>query len=109
MHGVMIPFYLASQAGKIVAVDVSENMIERAKEKFGNEPSVELCASDALSLDEGERFDAVVIYNAYPHFFEKAALVEKVYRLVKTGGVSSLPMDRARTSSTATTRRSPRG
>ena len=39
-----------------------------------------------LSLDEGERFDAVVIYNAYPHFFEKAALVEKVYRLVKTDG-----------------------
>ena len=76
--GVMIPFYLAAKAGKIVAVDVSE--------KFGSEPSVELRASDALLLDEGERFDAVVIYNAYPHFFEKAALVEKVYRLVKTGG-----------------------
>ena len=35
--GVMIPFYLAAQAGKIVAVDVSEKMVERAKEKFGNE------------------------------------------------------------------------
>ena len=84
--GVMIPFYLAAQAGKIVAVDVSEKMVERAREKFGNEPSVELRASDALSLDEGERFDAVVIYNAYPHIFEKTALVEKVYRLVKTDG-----------------------
>ena len=84
--GVMIPFYLAAQAGKIVAVDVSEKMVERAREKFGSEPSVELRAQDVLSLDEGERFDAVVIYNAYPHFFEKAALVEKVYRLVKTGG-----------------------
>ena len=84
--GVMIPFYLAAQAGKIVAVDVSEKMVERAREKFGSEPSVELRASDALLLDEGERFDAVVIYNAYPHFFEKQALVEKVYRLVKPGG-----------------------
>ena len=84
--GVMIPFYLAAKAGKIVAVDVSEKMVERAKEKFGNEPSVELRASDALLLDEGECFDAVVIYNAYPHFFEKQALVEKVYRLVKPGG-----------------------
>ena len=84
--GVMIPFYLAAQAGKVVAVDVSEKMVERAREKFGNEPSVELRASDALSLDESERFNAVVIYNAYPHFFEKAALVEKVYRLVKTEG-----------------------
>ena len=51
--GVMIPFYLAAQAGKIVAVDVSEKMVERAREKFGGEPSVELRASDALSLDEG--------------------------------------------------------
>ena len=84
--GVMIPFYLAAQAGKIVAVDVSEKMVERAREKFGGEPSVELRASDALSLDEGERFDAAVIYNAYPHFPDKLALVEKVYRLLKPGG-----------------------
>ena len=84
--GVMIPFYLAAQAGKIVAVDVSEKMVERAREKFGNEPSVELRVSDALSLDEGERFDAAVIYNAYPHFPDKLALVEKVYRMLKPSG-----------------------
>ena len=84
--GVMIPFYLAAQAGKIVAVDVSEKMVERAREKFGNEPSVELRASDALSLDESERFDTAVIYNAYPHFPDKLALVEKVYRLLKPSG-----------------------
>ena len=65
--GVMIPFYLAAQAGKIVAVDVSEKMVERAREKFGSEPSVELRASDALSLDESERFDAVVIYLSLIH------------------------------------------
>lgn len=84
--GVMIPFYLAAKAGKIVAVDVSEKMVKRAREKFGSEPSVELRAQDALSLSEDVCFDAVVIYNAYPHFFEKQALVEKVYRLVKPGG-----------------------
>ena len=84
--GVMIPFYLAARAGKIVAVDVSENMIERAKEKFGHEPSVELRAQDVLSLDEAERFDAAIIYNAYPHFPNKPALVEKVYRLLKPKG-----------------------
>ena len=84
--GVMIPFYLAARAGKIVAVDVSENMIERAKEKFGHEPSVELRAQAVLSLDEAERFDAAIIYNAYPHFPNKPALVEKVYRLLKPKG-----------------------
>lgn len=84
--GVMVPFYLAAKAGKIVAVDVSEKMVERAREKFGGEPSVELRASDALSLDEGERFDAAVIYNAYPHFPDKLALVEKVYRMLKPSG-----------------------
>lgn len=84
--GVMVPFYLTAKAGKIVAVDVSEKMVERAREKFGGEPSVELRASDALSLDEGERFDAAVIYNAYPHFPDKLALVEKVYRMLKPSG-----------------------
>ena len=84
--GVMVPFYLAAKAGKIVAVDVSEKMVERAREKFGGEPSVELRASDALSLDEGERFDAAVIYNAYPHFPDKLVLVEKVYRMLKPSG-----------------------
>ena len=43
-------------------------------------------ACDALSLDEGERFDAVVIYNAYPHFPDKPAMVKKVYRLLKPSG-----------------------
>ena len=84
--GVMIPCYLSAEAGRIVAVDVSERMIERAREKFGTEPSVELRACDALSLDEAERFDAVIIYNAYPHFPNKPALVEKVYRLLKPNG-----------------------
>ena len=58
--GVMIPFYLAAQAGKIVAVDVSEKMIERAREKFGSEPSVELRASDALSLGHLQRLPSLL-------------------------------------------------
>lgn len=84
--GVMVPFYIAANAGRIVAVDVSEKMIARAKDKFSGVPSVEFRACDALDLAESELFDAVVIYNAYPHFFEKQALVEKVYRLLKPEG-----------------------
>ncbi len=107
--GVMIPFYLSAQAGKIVAVDVSEKMVERAREKFGNEPSVELRASDALSLDESERFDAVVIYNAYPTSSRRPHWSKKCIAWSRQKGVSSSPMDQAGTSSIATTRQLPRG
>lgn len=84
--GVMVPRYIAAKIGRIVAVDVSEKMIAQAKAKFACEPSVEFRACDALDLPENERFDAIVIYNAYPHFPEKKALVEKVYRLTKPEG-----------------------
>lgn len=84
--GVMVPCYIAAKAGRIVAVDVSEKMIAQAKRKFEGEPAVEFHICDALDLPENERFDAVIIYNAYPHFSEKKALVEKVYRLLKPEG-----------------------
>ncbi len=96
--GVMVPCYIAAKIGRIVAVDVSEKMIAQAQAKFTGEPSVEFRACDALELPENERFDAVIIYNAYPHFPDKAALVEKAYRLIKPEGRFAVAHGTGRTS-----------
>ena len=61
-------------------------MVENARNNFADDPAVDFVASDALELDEANQFDEVVIYNAYPHFFDKPALAKKVYRLLKPGG-----------------------
>ena len=62
-QGIMVPFYL----------DASVDCIE-------------FIACDALELDEANLFDAVVIYNAYPHFMDKHALVDKIWNLLKPKG-----------------------
>lgn len=84
--GVMTPHYLEAGVDFVLGVDISERMIACARRKFASEPTVSFAACDILDLSEDEPFDALVIYNAYPHFMDKPALVEKAYRLVKPGG-----------------------
>ena len=82
----MLPFYLKENVSHVTAVDISPRMIELAKQKFESVDCVEFIACDALELEMSDPFDAVVIYNAYPHFMDKPALVEKVWNLLKPQG-----------------------
>ena len=84
--GVMTPHYLEAGVASVLGVDLSEKMIAIARGKFANEPAASFVAGDVNELPEGDPFDAVVIYNAYPHFMDKKALVEKTYALLKPGG-----------------------
>ncbi|MCR5583530.1 MAG: class I SAM-dependent methyltransferase [Eggerthellaceae bacterium] len=84
--GVMTPHYLQAGVASVLGVDLSEKMIAVARGKFANEPTTSFVAGDVNDLPESDPFDAVVIYNAYPHFMDKDALVEKTYKLLKPGG-----------------------
>ena len=83
--GVMMPVYLEAKVASATGVDLSSRMVSCAREKFQEIDAVDFIAADVLDLDESHPYDAVVIYNAYPHFMDKPALVEKVYRLLKPG------------------------
>lgn len=85
-QGIMVPFYLDANVSHVTAVDISPKMIEFAKQKFASVDCIEFIACDALDLDESNLFDAVVIYNAYPHFMDKHALVDKIWNLLKPNG-----------------------
>ncbi len=84
--GVMIDHYLDADCDEVIGVDVSKRMIEIADEKFADESRVHFVCADALDFDDDKPFDAVVIYNAYPHFLEKWSLVQKVASLLKPAG-----------------------
>ena len=84
--GVMMPVYRQLGAARVLGVDVSEKMIERAKQRWEGEEGFGFIAADAAGLDLDERFDAVVIYNAYPHFMDRPALVRACHRLLCDGG-----------------------
>ncbi|WP_257161988.1 class I SAM-dependent methyltransferase [Corynebacterium cystitidis] len=84
--GVMVPGYLELGASRVVAIDVSPRMIQLACDRYGDEKRVEFHALDILDYEADDPFDAVVIYNAYPHFLDKARLVEKVASVLRPQG-----------------------
>lgn len=87
--GVMVPTYLQIGVAHVLGVDVSQVMIDLAKERWVQYPQIEFVANDAATMDLVERretFDSVVIYNAYPHFMNRTALVENCARALRSGG-----------------------
>ena len=86
--GVMVPFLYsrAGLSGKIVAVDIAENMIEVAKGKFRFN-NVEFIAGDALAIKLPENyFDCIMCYSMFPHFEDKKAAVAKLAGYLNRGG-----------------------
>lgn len=86
--GIMEQAYLDLGASSIVALDVSEKMLEYARETFSSIPQERLRfeCQDVIGYETDEPFDTVVIYNAYPHILDKKALVEATASLLVPGG-----------------------
>lgn len=82
--GVLELHLLKRKPCQIHAIDLSEQMIEQAKAKF-TDTCIHFEVADFLSMQKGE-YDLVIIHNAYPHFLNKKALVQTVFRMLKAGG-----------------------
>lgn len=76
--GIMERAYLELGTASIVALDLSERMLDCARTSFSDVPAERLRfeCRDILDFTSDEPFDVMVIYNAYPHILDKAALVE---------------------------------
>ena len=83
--GVLFPDYLARNVGSLTAVDISPEMVRIARSKYP-EAQVSVCCGDVEELDFDRQFDSIVVYNAFPHFPEPGRLIERLTRLLKTGG-----------------------
>ena len=83
--GVMEPELLSLGAASIVGIDIAENMIARAQEKFSESDPIQFYAVDLLEFTGGP-FDLALMYNAYPHFSDKSAVLQKVASLLSPGG-----------------------
>ena len=80
--GVLFPDYKKLGAD-VTGIDISPEMVKIAKEKF---PEAEVVCGDVLDFSFSEKFDAVMIYNAFPHFAEPEKLIEKLSILLKDSG-----------------------
>ena len=86
--GVFLPFLLRKigRNGRIVALDIAEEMLKKAKAKGFNGNIDYLCADVTdIPLDD-EIFDTIVCYSSFPHFRDKPGALAEMNRVIKTGG-----------------------
>lgn len=86
--GVFVPFLLnkIGANGRLIAVDIAEEMLKlaRAKNFPGN---IEHLHADIVNLPiTGETFDAVVCYSSFPHFHDKPKALVEIGRVLRKGG-----------------------
>ena len=83
--GVLFPDYLDRNVASLTGVDISSQMVRIAREKFPQEHVQVLCG-DVEIMELDQKFDNIMVYNAFPHFPEPARLIEHLAGLLKEGG-----------------------
>ncbi|MBR4026243.1 MAG: methyltransferase domain-containing protein [Lachnospiraceae bacterium] len=84
--GVLIPDYLKRNVKRVTGVDISEEMIKRAKSKFQHEKEVEFYCADIETISLLEVYDTCMIYNAFPHFGNPNNLIKTLVQKIKPMG-----------------------
>lgn len=85
--GVLFPDYLKRGVASVTGIDISPEMAKIAQQKF---PTVKVICGDVETEDFGQTFDAIMVYNAFPHFPEPARLIATLAKLVTPGGRLSI-------------------
>lgn len=80
--GVLFPDYL-HRGATVTGVDISSEMLQIAKNKY---PDIMLICADAEEYVFEKDYDAVMIYNAFPHFLNPEKLIANLAKALKVGG-----------------------
>ena len=86
--GVFVPFILSriGEKGRLVCLDLAEQMLKRCKAK-GFKGNIEyICADISDSGLVDQTFDAVICYSSFPHFQNKPKALSEIYRVLRIGG-----------------------
>lgn len=84
--GVLIPDYLKREVASVKGIDISPAMIERAREKFASFENVSFVCGDVMNTELDDKYDAIVVYNAFPHFADPEGLISQLSDLLEPGG-----------------------
>ncbi len=81
--GVLFPDYLRRGVSSVTGIDISPEMAKIAAAKF---PQVKVICGDVETEVFETQFDAVMVYNAFPHFPDPERLIRVLAGLIKPGG-----------------------
>ena len=82
--GVMFSEILSRNPAEVFGIDLSSEMITKARSKF-SDPRLHLLASNLFDVRETD-FDTAMIFSAYPHFQDKRELAKQVSGMLNVGG-----------------------
>lgn len=83
--GVLIPDYLEREVSSVTGIDISPEMIARARDKFKH-GNVSFVCGDVETAELPSDFDCCMVYNAFPHFPEPERLIAVLAAHLKVGG-----------------------
>lgn len=78
--------------GEVVALDLSSKMIELAKAKINN-PNVQFVNGDFYEFRDDKKFDAIICFDAFPHFMDVEGFIAKANELLKEDGLLAIIHD----------------
>lgn len=76
-----------NQTGRVAAIDLSLQMISRARSKNRGRLVYWLQCDAAVCPLRSQVFDRVFCYSSWPHFPDQRLLVRELWRLLKEGGL----------------------
>lgn len=83
--GILIPEYLKRNVSSVTAVDISPNMLSIAQKKYP-QSNISFICDDIQSVKFNDKFDSIVIYNAFPHFPNPSALISHLSKQLACDG-----------------------
>jgi ubiquinone/menaquinone biosynthesis C-methylase UbiE len=86
--GILLP-YLREAAGKgakITALDISDDMLKKAREKFGAQFEYALESIEEMSFKDFS-FDRVICFSCFPHVVDKQKAFREAFRVLRKGGM----------------------
>jgi demethylmenaquinone methyltransferase/2-methoxy-6-polyprenyl-1,4-benzoquinol methylase len=93
--GVLFPFYLQRNVAQVVGVDISANMIAKARENY-RDHTIELHNLDIEKAVFDHLFNRVMVFNALPHFPSPKRLVASLAQITEQGGRLTIAHDLGR-------------
>jgi len=84
--GVLFPFYLERKVSSVTGIDISHEMARLAAQKHAACKNIRVVCGDVEETRFDQKFDTVMVYNAFPHFPDPDRLIATLASLLKDGG-----------------------
>lgn len=96
--GVLVPYLssMVGEGGSVLGVDISEGMLQRAMEKYGDLRNVSFIKKDLEKEEIEGKYNLIMLYCVYPHLhFPENTLKKLISTNLKEGGriIVAFPSD----------------